>query len=686
MGRKNSNKRIPQKKNKSVSVPPLKGVLDVTRSGVGYVIISEHQNDIFVNRNDLGTALDGDTVLVKITKKSTSSGKVEGRIVEVLERKLTEFVGVLSLSEGFGFVDISTEKAMPDFFIPGSKLNKAKDKDKVLIRFVKWESADKKPEAEVIKVIKPEDENNIAMRQILLDNGFDIGFDEKVMKEADALSEEFTKEEIAARKDFREVLTFTIDPVDAKDFDDAISFKKIDEHWFEVGVHIADVSYYVRPGTALDDEAYKRATSVYLPDRVNPMLPEHISNVLCSLRPDEEKLTFSAVFVMNKNGAIRDTWLGRTIIKSDRRFTYEEAQEIIDTGKGDHADVIVLLNEIAQNIRRQRFEKGAINFSSVETRFVLDEKAKPIGIIVKESKPAHQLIEELMLYANKAVAEHVSKIKIKGKPLPFPYRVHDQPDEEKLQSFLPIAMKFGFKFDLNTPKSIANSFNDMLKKIKEHPEMQVLEQLGIRSMAKAVYTTENIGHYGLGFENYCHFTSPIRRYPDVMVHRVLDSVLKNNAKVDKEMEEKCEHCSERERAAMESEREGDKYKQVEFMREHLGDDFEAVISGVSPFGFWAETIEHHCEGMVSTQSLSYMDNFEHVESEFMLRGVRTGKTFRMGDKITIKVINADLDKRQMDYEWIPKQTDASNPSSEKNKSEQIKKSKRNAVGQKKEKK
>lgn len=684
MGRKNSNKRIPQKSTKDVTIPPAKGVLDMTKSGVGYVIINELQKDIFINRNDLGTALDGDKVVVKITKRSTSSGRVEGRITQVLERAQSEFVGILDVtSEGYGFVNISTDKPMPDFFIPASKINNAKNEDKVLIKFLKWDNPDKKPEAEIIKIVKPEDENNIAMRQILLDKGFEIGFSADVIKETENIPDKISQKEIEKRKDFRDTLTFTIDPLDAKDFDDAISFKKIDDHWFEIGVHIADVSYYVRPGTALDDEAYKRATSVYLPDRVNPMLPEHISNVVCSLRPDEEKLTYSSVFTMNKKGAIRDVWIGRTIIKSNRRFTYEEAQDIIETKKGDHADVIVLLNDITQHIRKQRFANGAINFSSVEMRFVLDENAKPVGIIVKESKQAHQLIEELMLAANKAVAEKVSKIKIKGKPLPFPYRVHDQPDEEKLQAFLPIAMKFGFKFDLNTPKSIAKSFNEMLAKIKDKPEMQMLEQLGVRAMAKAIYTTENIGHYGLGFADYCHFTSPIRRYPDVMVHRILDMVLSNQPKTDKELEEKCLHCSERERAAMECEREADKYKQIEFMREKLGEDFEAVISGVAPFGFWAETIEHHCEGMVSLQSLTYMDSFEYVESEFMLRGIKTGKTFRLGDKITIKVIAANLEKRQMDYEWIPNpQSIQKELSSSANKK---KNNKRSRVGQKKEK-
>ncbi len=662
---------------------PLTGVLDMTRSGVGYVIISEEQEDIFINRNDLGTALDGDTVVVKVTKKSSVSGKLEGRIIDVLKRNQTDFMGVLNASEGFGFVNIISEKPLPDFYVSAIRMKNIPDGSRVLVKFLKWDSPDKKPEAEIIKVIQPEDENNFAMQNILTENGFTIGFDDAVKKESEALPDTLPQQEINRRKDFRDVLTFTIDPLDAKDFDDAISFKKIDEHWFEIGVHIADVSYYVRPGTALDDEAYKRATSVYLPDRVNPMLPEHISNVLCSLRPDEDKFTFSAVFTMNKNGAIRDTWFGRTVIRSNRRFTYEEAQDIIDGGAGDHSDVILTIHEIAQNIRRQRFEKGAINFSSTEVRFVLDDKGKPIGIVVKESKPSHQLIEEFMLIANKAVAEQVSKVKIKGQPLPFPYRVHDKPDEEKLQAFLPIAMKFGFKFDLNTPKAIAESFNNMLQQIQGKPEMHVLEQLGVRTMAKAVYTTENVGHYGLGFENYCHFTSPIRRYPDVMVHRVLDAVLNNSAKPDKEMEEKCIHCSERERAAMDAERDGDKYKQIEYMREHLGEDFDGVISGVSSFGFWVETINEKCEGMVSLMSLSYMDTFEHIEGEFMLRGIRTGKTFRMGDRIRIKVIAADLDKRQMDYEWIPKP--GGEPQKDKPTSKPAKKPKRNAVGQKKEK-
>lgn len=687
MTKKNKKKHIPNKKTSHASMPLLTGVLDVARSGVGYVIISEQQKDIFVDRNSLGTALDGDTVNVRVTKKSTTTGKLEGKVTQVIKRNRTEFLGVMQLSGTFGFVHILSEKPVPDFYVPLSKTKKAENGDRVIVRFLNWESPEKKPEAEVVKVIKPGDESNFAMESLLAENGFQMHFDKWVMKEADALTATFPQKEVAKRRDFRDTLTFTIDPADAKDFDDAISFKQIDKDWFEIGVHIADVSYYVQPETALDREAYKRATSVYLPDRVVPMLPEHISNVLCSLRPNEDKFTFSAVFTMNKKGVIRDTWLGKTIIKSDRRFTYEEAQAVIDTKKGDCKEAILTVHQIAQKMRAERFANGAVNFSSTEVRFILDENAKPIGITVKENKQANQLIEELMLAANKAVATYISKVRIKNEVIPFPYRVHDQPNEEKLQAFLPIAMKFGFKINLNTPKTIAESLNEMLEETKTHPEMQILETLAVRSMAKAAYTAHNIGHYGLGFDNYCHFTSPIRRYPDVMVHRILESVLNNAAIIDKEIEEKCVHCSDRERAAMECERAGDKYKQIEFMRDRLGEDFEGVISGVAPFGFWVETLQHKCEGLVSINSLLYLDNFEHVESEFMLRGLRSGKTFRMGDRVWVKVVAANLDKRQMDYEFIPKAVE--NPLRKEKKATKDtkeKKKKKSSVGQKKEKK
>jgi ribonuclease R len=540
---------------------------------------------------------------------------------------------------------------MPDIYIPLSRLNGAKDNDRVIARILEWEK-NKKPQGEVIQVMDKGDENDRAMKEILLESGFPIFFPENVMEEAERLPDLISSSEINLRKDVRGILTFTIDPVDAKDFDDAISIRLLKNGNWEIGVHIADVSHYVEPETALDKEAYTRATSVYLPDRVNPMLPERISNELCSLRPHEDKLTFSTIFQMTPKGEVKQHWIGKTVIHSDHRFTYEEVQEIIEQKEGLYQNEIDVLNSIAQRLRKQRFKKGAINFSSTEVRFKLDEKGKPIGIMVKESKEAHQLVEEFMLLANRTVAENVGKIKVNKKPLPFPYRVHDNPDKEKLLPFVEFAKKYGHQFDLKSPEAIAASFNQMLKDVQGRPEQHVLEQLGIRTMAKAIYTTENIGHYGLGFEHYCHFTSPIRRYPDVLVHRILFEVLQQKMEVDKKLEVKCRHSSERERAAMESERAANKYKQVEYMQGFLGEEFEGVISGVASFGFWVETVEQKCEGLVSINSLLEYDDFRHVESDYCLVGRRSGRQFRMGDKVTIKVVAANLAKRQLDYEWV----------------------------------
>jgi len=496
------------------------------------------------------------------------------------------------------------------------------------------------------------DENDRAMKEILLENGFPIFFPENVLEESERLPEIIGETEIARRRDARNILTFTIDPADAKDFDDAISIRLLKNGLYEIGVHIADVSHYVEPETALDKESYGRATSVYLPDRVNPMLPERISNELCSLRPHEDKLTFSSIFQISVKGEIKHYWLGKTVIHSDHRFTYEEVQEIIDKKEGLHKEEIMVLHELAQRFRKRRFKKGAINFSSTEIRFKLDEKGKPVGIIVKENKESHQLIEEFMLLANRTVAEYVSKIKLHKKSIPFPYRVHDTPDKEKLLPFIEFAKKYGHHFDTRTSEGISSSFNQMLEDVQGRPEQHVLEQLGIRTMAKAVYTTENIGHYGLGFQHYCHFTSPIRRYPDVLVHRILQQCLENEIEVDKKLEAKCRHCSEKERSAMESERAANKYKQVEYMQGFLGEEFEGVISGVASFGFWVETVQHKCEGLVSINSLLEYDDFRLVESEYALVGRRSGRQFRMGDKVMIKVVSANLGKRQLDYEWI----------------------------------
>ena len=648
MGRKESKK---PHAHKGQEANEYKGKIEITRSGMGFVVVDGLDADVLVRPNDFNTALNGDKVRVRLSTQREGK-RLQGAVVEVLERKQKEFIGNLQVNKNFGFFTADADKKVPDIFIPEKSFNGAKDGDRIVVKIVEWEQGSgKKPVGEVIHVLN-ENPGEIAMKEILLESGFPLKFSDEALEVAARIPDTISEEEIEKRKDFRKVLTFTIDPVDAKDFDDAISIRVLKNGNYEIGVHIADVSHFVVPGTPLDEEAYQKATSVYLPDRVNPMLPEHISNFLCSLRPHEDKLTFSAVFQMTPKGIVKDYWVGRTVIHSDHRFTYEEVQEIIEKAEGHLMDEVMLLNNIAQRLRKKRFESGAINFSSQEVRFKLDEEGRPIGIVIKESKEAHQLVEEFMLLANRFVAEKVSKIKINKKPLPFPYRVHDTPSEEKLQPFIAFAKKFGHKFDLSSPEAIAKSFNEMLAEARGKPEQHVLEQLGIRTMAKAVYTTENIGHYGLGFENYCHFTSPIRRYPDIMVHRVLEEILADKLAPDKKMDEKCKHCSERERAAMEAERAANKYKQVEYMRNFMGEEFEGVISGVAAFGFWVETVEHKCEGMVSITSLADFDEFRLVQEDYCLVGTRSGRKFRMGDKMRIKVVAANLLKRQLDYEWV----------------------------------
>lgn len=648
MSRKNSKKK---QKNKPGSQGTYKGTLDITRSGIGYVIVENLDNDILVRPSDFNTALHGDTVQVLVQPDGRKNRRMQGKITEVLQRKQVEFMGHIEMSKNFAFFVADSEKPMPDFYIPFENLNNARDNDRVIVRIKEWEK-NKKPVGEVVLIMDAGDTNDLAMKEILVENGFPLFFPEDVLEESERISDTISPSEIQARKDCRDILTFTIDPVDAKDFDDAISFRVLKNGNYEIGVHIADVSHFVETGSALDTEAYERATSVYLPDRVSPMLPERISNELCSLRPKEDKLTFSAIFQLTPKAEIKHYWLGKTVIHSDHRFTYEEVQEIIEKEEGLYRDEVLILNNLAQRMRKQRFKKGAINFSSQEVRFKLDEKSKPIGIMVKESKEAHQLIEEFMLLANRTVAESVSKIKIDKKELPFPYRVHDTPDEMKLLPFVEFAKKYGHGFDTKTPEGIARSFNQMLADVQGKPEQHVLEQLGIRTMAKAIYTSDNIGHYGLGFKHYCHFTSPIRRYPDVLVHRILFDVLNGTVNPDKKLEQKCKHCSEKERAAMEAERAANKYKQVEYMQNFLGEEFEGVISGVAAFGFWVETVEHKCEGLVSINSLFEYDDFRLVETEYCLVGMRSGRRFRMGDKVRVKVVATNLSKRQIDYEWV----------------------------------
>ncbi|MBI1780797.1 MAG: ribonuclease R [Sphingobacteriales bacterium] len=653
MGNKNQKKKKKEKgRQKSRNhATTYNGKLDITRSGIGFVLVENLLKDVLVRPQNFNMALHGDEVKVEITKDNPH-GRSEGKIVEVLKRNQLTFMGHIELNNEFGFFVPDTDKPMPDIFIAKENLNGAKNKDRVVVKMIRWEKSDKRPVGEVVSILSDIAPNDLAMKEILLEHGFPLEFPDEVMEEAARLNDIIAADEIKRRKDYRPILTFTIDPVDAKDFDDAISIQKLDNGNYEVGVHIADVSHYVVPETALDEEAYHRATSVYLPDRVLPMLPEEISNVLCSLRPHEDKLTFSCIFQMDDKGKVKQHWIGRTIIHSDHRFTYEDVQEIIEKGEGTHSAEVLLLNKISQRLRKKRFDKGAINFSSQEVRFKLDENAKPIGIMIKESKEAHQLIEELMLLANRTVAEYVAKIKANDKPVPFPYRIHDNPDEEKLKPFVEFARKFGHKFNTDTPEKVAASFNEMLADLQGKPEQHVLEQLGIRTMAKAIYTAENIGHFGLGFEHYCHFTSPIRRYPDVMVHRILHQCLMDMPVIDKKMDAKCKHSSERERAAMEAERAANKYKQVEYLMNKIGEVYEGVVSGVASFGFWVETVEHKCEGLVSLTSLTTFDEFRHIEEDYCLVGRRSGRKFQMGEKVKIKVINANLDKRQLDYEWV----------------------------------
>lgn len=632
------------------------GNLDITRSGVGYVIVEGKDKDVLVRPGDFNGALHGDTVKVKVTSVSPQSQKMQGTIVQVIHRKQNQFVGKVFVSNNQASFQSDSERPMPDVIIPFDALNGADHGDPVIVTITQWD-AGKKPFGKVISVLDETRENDIAMQEIIIENGFHLTFPNEVIEETAAIPDQIPASEIQIRKDIRDVFTITIDPVDAKDFDDAISIRKIKNGNWEIGVHIADVSYYVRPGTALDTEAYARATSVYLPDRVVPMLPERISNELCSLRPGEDKLAFSIIFQINEEGKVVQHWYGRTVIHSNHRFTYEEVQDIIETGEGLHFEEILLLNNLAQQFRKKRFKKGAINFSSQEVRFKLNENGKPIGIVVKESKESHQLVEEFMLLANKYIAEAVSKVKVNKSEIPFPYRVHDEPDETKLSPFIKFAKRLGYDFDTSNPIAIAKSFNDMLQKAQGKPEKLILEQLGIRTMAKAVYTSDNIGHYGLGFEYYCHFTSPIRRYPDVLVHRVLEDIINATPNLDKKMEEKCKHSSDRERAAMEAERASNKYKQVEYMRDYLGHEFDGIVSGVAAFGFWVETIEHKCEGLVSVADLSEYDDFKHIESDYCLVGLRSGRKFRMGDKVRIKVVSGNLQKRTLDYEWVKGEND-----------------------------
>jgi ribonuclease R len=628
------------------------GKVDMTSDGSAYIVSDdEFEEDIYVAPRKLRNALHGDIVKVYVYAKNRGRKK-DGEVVEILQRAKMDFTGIIKLSDRFAFFVPDDRKMLHDIFIPLDGLNGAKDGYKAIAKIVDWPEDAKNPIGEITHVLGKQGENNAEMNAILADYGFPLAFPDEVEKQAESIKEEITKEEIARRRDFREVLTFTIDPADAKDFDDAISFQKLKNGNVEVGVHIADVSHYVKPGSALDKEAFERGTSVYLVDRVIPMLPERLSNGLCSLRPNEDKLCFSAVFELDNDANVIEQWFGRTIIHSDTRFSYEDAQEILENKSGKHSEELLKLNELAYILRERKFKHGAISFESVEIKFRLDDQGKPLGVYVKERKDAHKLIEDLMLLANKKVAEFVAK-KGKGKQkLTFVYRSHDSPKEDALLNFSQFASKFGYKIDISSGRETARSLNFLMADVEGKKEQNVLTQLAIRSMAKAVYTTKKHSHYGLAFDYYTHFTSPIRRYPDVMVHRLLELYLAEGKSVNEEEYEKMSiHSSQMEKKAADAERASVKYKQAEFLQNNIGEEFNGIISGLTEWGMYVEIISNKCEGMIRLRDLN--DDFYVLdEKNYCIIGQRRKKKYQLGDEVTIMVKKVDLGKRQIDFTLV----------------------------------
>jgi ribonuclease R len=628
------------------------GKVDMTSDGSAYIVSEdEFEEDIYVAPRKLRNALNGDMVKVYVYAKNKGRKK-DGEVVEILHRAKMDFTGIVNLSDRFAFFIPDDRKMLHDIFIPIDSLKGAKDKDKAIARIVDWPEDAKNPIGEITHVLGKQGENNAEMNAILADYGFPLSFPDEVEKQAEAIEEIILAEEIAKRRDFRKVLTFTIDPADAKDFDDAISFRKLDNGNIEVGVHIADVSHYVKQGTALDKEAFERGTSVYLVDRVIPMLPERLSNGLCSLRPNEDKLCFSAVFELDAEANVVEQWFGKTIIHSDTRFSYEDAQEILENKIGKHSEELLKLNELAYILRERKFKHGAISFESVEVKFHLDEHGKPLGVYAKERKDAHKLIEDYMLLANKKVAEFIAK-KGKGKQkLTFVYRSHDSPKEDALLSFSQFALKFGYKIDISSGRETAKSLNFLMADVEGKREQNVLTKLAIRSMAKAVYTTKKHSHYGLAFDYYTHFTSPIRRYPDVMVHRLLELYLADGKSVSEDEYEKFSmHSSQMEKKAADAERASVKYKQAEFLQNNIGMEYNGIISGLTEWGMYVEIIENKCEGMIRLRDLN--DDFYVLdEKNYCIIGQRRKKKYQLGDEVKILVKKVDLAKRQIDFSLI----------------------------------
>jgi len=643
--------KINQPSAKSLKGSYVVGKVEMKSSGKAFIICDDFEEDISVSPSNTNRALNGDVVKAFLFPKRKDR-QPEGQIIEILTRAKNKFVGIVQISKNFAFM-VSDQASMPfDIFIPIDKLNKAKDGQKVLVELTEWPAKAKNPIGKVIEVLGNPGDNDVEMNSILAEFDFPLLFPDNVIKEAEKINFTIPAKEITNRKDLRNVTTFTIDPIDAKDFDDALSVKKLTNNNWEVGVHIADVSYYVKQGNSIDEEAYSRGTSVYLVDRVIPMLPEHLSNNVCSLKPNEDKLCFSVIFEMDENAAIKSQWIGKTIINSNRRFDYDEVQKIIETSEGDYAEEVLTLHNLASVLRTQRMKNGSFAFETNEIKFNLDNNGKPLSVYVKQYLDSNKLVEDFMLLANRKVAEFIGKKTNPGHIKTFVYRVHDEPNPEKLSTFSTFVNKLGYKMNVNSKKEIAKSFEKLLVDINGKGEQNMVSTLAVRTMAKAYYTTVNIGHYGLAFDFYSHFTSPIRRYPDLMVHRLLEIYLNGKPSADAAVyEDKCKHSSEMEKKAADAERASVKYKQVEFLQDKVGQTFEGLISGVSKWGIYVEIIENKCEGMISLRDLK--DDFYYLDEEnYCVIGQMNSTIYKLGDKVTITVKRADLIKKQLDFAFV----------------------------------